>query len=161
MAELSIDPSYLRHLIVKVRAFMGKEATDTPDDGSNPIDDPLPLPALQEEEDDLSREEVIEEIRGLEPQQQAELVALMWLGREEANQKNGTISSSARSSAARCRPKAIYLTTRSSPNIGSMAWSGWALADSWAAASSTSSTSGNVCFWHFADTDAGAEHVRS
>jgi Protein of unknown function (DUF3775) len=77
MAELSIDPSYLRHLIVKVRAFMGKEATDTPDDGSNPIDDPLPLP------DDLSREEVIEEIRGLEPQQQAELVALMWLGRED------------------------------------------------------------------------------
>ena len=83
MAELSIDPSYLRHLIVKVRAFMGKEATDTPDDGSNPIDDPLPLPALQEEEDDLSREEVIEEIRGLEPQQQAALVALMWLGRED------------------------------------------------------------------------------
>ena len=32
-------------------------------------------------EDDLSREEVVEEIQGLTPRQQAELVALMWLGR--------------------------------------------------------------------------------
>jgi hypothetical protein len=80
MAELSIDPDYLRRLVVKVRAFMGKEATDIPDDGSNPTDDALP-PALQDEADDLSREEVVEEIQGLAPYQQAELVALMWLGR--------------------------------------------------------------------------------
>lgn len=81
MAELSIDPDYLRRLIVKVRSFMGKEETDIPDDGSNPIDDEVPLGALQDEEDDLSREEVVEEIQGLTPRQQAELVALMWLGR--------------------------------------------------------------------------------
>ena len=36
MAELSIDPDYLRHLIVKVRSFMAKEDTDLPDDGSIP-----------------------------------------------------------------------------------------------------------------------------
>ena len=35
MAELSIDPDYLRHLVVKVRSFMAKEETDIPDDGSN------------------------------------------------------------------------------------------------------------------------------
>jgi len=81
MAELSIDPDYLRRLIVKVRSFMGKEETDIPDDGSNPIDDEVPLGALQDEEDDLSREEVVEEIQGLTPRQRAELVALMWLGR--------------------------------------------------------------------------------
>ena len=52
-------------------------------EGGLPVVERLLLPALQEEEDDLSREEVIEEIRGLEPQQQAELVALMWLGRED------------------------------------------------------------------------------
>ena len=85
MAELSIDPDYLRHLVVKVRSFMAKEETDIPDDGSNPIDDEVPLGALQDEDDDLSREEVVEEIRGLEPRQQAELVALMWLGREEGD----------------------------------------------------------------------------
>ena len=81
MAELSIDPDYLRHLVVKVRSFMAKEEIDIPDDGSNPIDDEVPLGALQEEEDDLSREEVVEEIQGLTARQRAELVALMWLGR--------------------------------------------------------------------------------
>ena len=81
MAELSIDPDYIRRLVVKVRSFMGKEETDLSDDGSNPIDDEVPLGALQDEEDDLSREEVVEEIQGLTPRQQAELVALMWLGR--------------------------------------------------------------------------------
>jgi uncharacterized protein DUF3775 len=84
MAELSIDPDYLRHLIVKVWSFMAKEDTDFPDDGSNPIDDEMPPGALQEEEGDLSREEVIEEIQGLTPRQRAELVALMWLGRGDA-----------------------------------------------------------------------------
>jgi hypothetical protein len=83
MATLSIDADYLRRLIVKVRSFMGKEATEVPDEGSNPTDDEMPSSALQDEGDDLSREEVVEEIRGLEPRQQAELVALMWLGRDE------------------------------------------------------------------------------
>ena len=59
MAELSIDPDYLRRLVVKVRSFMAKEETDIPDDGSNPIDDEVPLGALQDEDDDLSREEVV------------------------------------------------------------------------------------------------------
>ncbi|MFO7479159.1 MAG: DUF3775 domain-containing protein [Methyloceanibacter sp.] len=83
MATLSIDPDYLRRLVIKVRAFMGKEAPEVPDEGSNPTDDAMPSSALQDAEDDLSREEVVEEIQGLEPRQQAELVALMWLGRDE------------------------------------------------------------------------------
>ncbi|HEU4476717.1 MAG TPA: DUF3775 domain-containing protein, partial [Methyloceanibacter sp.] len=82
---LTIDPDYLRRLVIKVRAFMGKEAQDVPDDASNPTDDEMPSSALQEDEDDLSREEVVEEIRGLEPREQAELVALMWLGRDEGD----------------------------------------------------------------------------
>ena len=83
MASLSIDPDYLRRLVLKVRSFMGKEGTEVPDEGSNPTDDEMPSSALQEESDDLSREEVVEEIRGLAPRQQAELVALMWLGRDD------------------------------------------------------------------------------
>src|SRR5262249_37118154 len=81
MAELSIDPDYLRHLIVKVRSFMAKEETDLPDDGSNPIDAAMPTDAMTNGEGDLSRVEVSEEIQGLTPRQRAELVALMWLGR--------------------------------------------------------------------------------
>ena len=83
MASLSIDPDYVRRLVLKVRSFMGKEGTEVPDEGSNPTDDEMPSSALQEESDDLSREEVVEEIRGLSQRQQAELVALMWLGRDD------------------------------------------------------------------------------
>jgi hypothetical protein len=82
---LTIDPGYLRRLIVKVRGFMGKEASELSDEASNPTDDEMPSSALQDEGEDLSREEVVEEIRGLEPREQAELVALMWLGRDEGD----------------------------------------------------------------------------
>jgi len=92
MASLSIDPDYLRRLVLKVRSFMGKEATEVPDEGSNPTDDAMPSSALQEEPDDLSREEVVEEIRGLAPRQQAELVALMWLGRDDGRLRISPIS---------------------------------------------------------------------
>jgi hypothetical protein len=84
MASLTIDPDYVRMLVVKVRAIMGKEATEVPDEGSNFTDDDAPPSAFQEEAGDLSREEVMEEIRGLEPRERAELVALMWLGRGDA-----------------------------------------------------------------------------
>ncbi len=80
---ISINTDYLGMLILKVRALMAREDTVMPDTGSNPSDDEGPA-VLQEHPDDLSREEVIEEIEGLDPQQQAELVALLWLGRGDA-----------------------------------------------------------------------------
>lgn len=93
MAELSIDPDYLRMLIVQVRGLMAKVPPELPNDGSNPTDDPIPPADLQDEEGDLTREEIVEEIRALEPRQQAELVALMWLGRDEGEALIGTILS--------------------------------------------------------------------
>jgi hypothetical protein len=66
MAELSIDPDYLRMLIVQVRDLMAKVPPELPDDGSNPTDDRAPPADLQDEEGDLTREEIVEEIRGLE-----------------------------------------------------------------------------------------------
>ncbi|HSM42082.1 MAG TPA: DUF3775 domain-containing protein [Afifellaceae bacterium] len=82
MASLDIDIDYLHMLILKVRAVMAREALDVPDPGGNPTDDEVPA-TLQMLPDDLSREEVVEEIRGLSETQQAELVALMWLGRDD------------------------------------------------------------------------------
>ncbi len=82
MALLHVDPDYIERLIVKVRAVMAREATDVSNPGGNASDDAIPS-ALQELSGDLSREELIEEIQGLTPRQQAELVALMWLGRED------------------------------------------------------------------------------
>ena len=84
MANLTIDPDYVRMLVVKVRAIMGKEETEVPDEGSNFTDDDAPPSSFQEEAEDLSREEIMEEIQGLEPRERAELVALMWLGRGDA-----------------------------------------------------------------------------
>ena len=83
MALLHVDPDYIERLIVKVRAIMAREATDISDPGGNDSDDAVPA-ALQELRGDLSREELIEEIQGLNDRQQAELVALMWIGREDA-----------------------------------------------------------------------------
>ena len=83
MDELNITPAYLHMLILKARAVMVKEGLVTPDTGGNPIDDQRP-DILQDAPDDLTREELIEELQGLDTDQQAELVALMWLGRGDA-----------------------------------------------------------------------------
>jgi hypothetical protein len=79
--DVTVDRDFLRMLVFQVRALMAK-AREDPDDGSNPTDDPTP--ELQDNEEDYSRQEVISEISALDQRQQAELVALMWLGREDA-----------------------------------------------------------------------------
>src|SRR4051812_23073835 len=84
-AALRIDPGVVRVLVLKVREFLGKEANDIPDDGSNFTDDDMPAIAFQDDPRDLTEEEVKAYIRGLSEREQAELVALMWLGREDTS----------------------------------------------------------------------------
>jgi hypothetical protein len=84
MTPLNIDIDYLHMLILKVRAIMAREETDIPDPGGNASDDEIPA-TLQDLADDLSREEVVEEIQGLSAEQQSELVALMWIGRDDGD----------------------------------------------------------------------------
>ncbi len=83
MDELNITSAYVHMLILKARAVMVKEGLVTPEAGGNPIDDELPE-TLQDDPDDLTREELVEELEGLDADQQTELVALMWLGRGDA-----------------------------------------------------------------------------
>jgi hypothetical protein len=82
MAELTIAPDYVNMLAVKVRAIMGTEGVVIPDPGSNPTDDSIA--GLQDRPEYLRREEFVAEIVGLNERQEAELVALLWLGREDA-----------------------------------------------------------------------------
>ncbi|MGF1620323.1 MAG: DUF3775 domain-containing protein [Rhodomicrobiaceae bacterium] len=82
MAELTIAPDYVNMLAVKVRAIMGTEGVVIPDPGSNPTDDSIG--GLQDQPEYLRREEFTAEIAGLNEREEAELVALMWLGREDA-----------------------------------------------------------------------------
>jgi hypothetical protein len=80
MDELNLNPEFLRELILNLRALMAQEEMVSPDSGSNPSDDEGPA-TLQETPDDLTRAGLEAEIEDLEPDQQAELVALMWIGR--------------------------------------------------------------------------------
>lgn len=80
MTSLQINADYLQMLMLKVRGIMGREGQVAPDPASNPTDDDAGV-ALERRPDDLSDDEVAKEIGGLSTRQQAELVALMWLGR--------------------------------------------------------------------------------
>jgi Protein of unknown function (DUF3775) len=81
--NLSLTPDYLVRLIVMARGIEAKEAEVDPNSGSNPIDDGM-RDVLQDSPDDLAREEFRQELQGLNERAQAELVALMWLGRGDA-----------------------------------------------------------------------------
>lgn len=80
---LSLPTDYLAELIITTRGVQAKEGEVDPDSGSNPVDDKM-WDALQDDPKDLTREEVRERLQGLSERQQAELVALMWVGRGDA-----------------------------------------------------------------------------
>jgi Protein of unknown function (DUF3775) len=80
---LSVPTDYLAQLIVATRGVQAKAGEVDPDSGSNPVDDKM-WNILQDDPEDLTREEVRERLQGLTERQQAELVALMWIGRGDA-----------------------------------------------------------------------------
>lgn len=80
MDEITLNPEFLRSLILKLRALMAQEDEVSPDSGSNPSDDERSA-TLQDTPDNLLRQEIAVQIEDLEPDQQAELIALMWIGR--------------------------------------------------------------------------------
>ncbi|MDO8840498.1 MAG: DUF3775 domain-containing protein [Parvibaculum sp.] len=77
---LTINPEKVCHVIVKARVFDAKEEVSDPSPGSNPTDDGS-ADILEDFADDPTRQELIEFIRGLDEDEQVELVALSWLGR--------------------------------------------------------------------------------
>lgn len=82
METLTLNPEFLRSLILKMRAIMAQEeGIVTPDMASNLTDDDASPATLQDTPENLTRLEVQTQIEDLEPDQQAELVALMWIGR--------------------------------------------------------------------------------
>ncbi len=80
MDQLSLNPEFLRNLILMLRSLMAQEEMVSPESGSNPSDDERPA-TLQDSPENLTRTEIEMSIEDLEPDQQAELVALMWIGR--------------------------------------------------------------------------------
>jgi hypothetical protein len=79
---LTISPETVCFIIVKAREFDVKDEVTEPDPGSNPSDD-KDAAVLEDHEDDPVVEELTSTINALSEDEQIDLVALMWLGRED------------------------------------------------------------------------------
>jgi DNA-binding PucR family transcriptional regulator len=77
---LEINPEKVRQVIVEARMFDAKEEVTDPDSGSNAGDDGM-IDILEDNADDATGQELAEFIRSLDDDEQAELVALAWVGR--------------------------------------------------------------------------------
>jgi Protein of unknown function (DUF3775) len=78
--ELAISAEKVAAIIAKARQFDVKDVVTDPDSGSNASDDAM-LSVLEDHRDDPVRTELTAIIRGLNDDEQIDLVALAWLGR--------------------------------------------------------------------------------
>ncbi len=79
---LTISPEKVCFVIMKAREFDAKDAVTEPDPGSNPSDD-IETAVLEDHEDDPVVEELTSLIDSLSEDEQIDLVALAWLGRDD------------------------------------------------------------------------------
>jgi hypothetical protein len=79
---LAISPEKVCFVIVKAREFDAKDAVTEPDTGSNATDDNM-ISVLEDHGDDPVLEELTAVISGLTEDEQIDLVALAWLGRDD------------------------------------------------------------------------------
>lgn len=80
--DLAISLERVCFVIIKARQFDAKDETTEPDVASNPSDDHM-ASVLEEHEDDPVEEELRRFIIGMSVDEQIDLVALAWLGRNE------------------------------------------------------------------------------
>ena len=80
--KLTISPETVCFVIVKAREFDAKDEVTEPDPGSNPTDD-FEAEVLEDHGDDPVAEELTALINSLSVDEQVDIVALMWLGRED------------------------------------------------------------------------------
>jgi len=77
-----LSPEKVCFILIKAREFEAQEEVVEPDPGSNPIDDGF-RGTLAAYADDPTFDEIKAFIDSLNEDEQAELVALAWLGRED------------------------------------------------------------------------------
>jgi hypothetical protein len=78
--DLAISAATVATILAKARQFDVKDVVTDPDSGSNASDDAM-LSVLEDHSDDPVRSELTAIIRGLNQDEQIDLVALTWLGR--------------------------------------------------------------------------------
>jgi Protein of unknown function (DUF3775) len=81
-SPLTISPEKVCFIIIKAKEFDAKDEVTEPDPGSNPSDD-KDTAVLEEHEDDPVVEELTSLINSLSEDEQVDLVALAWLGRDD------------------------------------------------------------------------------
>jgi len=79
---LKVRLETLCYIIAKAREFQAKEQVVFPNTDADTGDD-WAMQVLADHVDDMSLQEVKAAVEDLSPEQQAELVALMWLGRDD------------------------------------------------------------------------------
>jgi len=79
---LTISPEKVCFLIVKAREFDAKDVVTEPDTGSNPSDDG-DAAVLEDHGNDPVVQEMVSLINALSVDEQVDLVALTWLGRDD------------------------------------------------------------------------------
>ena len=79
---LNISSETICFIIAKAREFQAKEEIVIPEVPLSPSEN-WAQQILADHVDDPCVQEVVETVKDLEPDQQAELVALMWLGRDD------------------------------------------------------------------------------
>jgi hypothetical protein len=79
---LTISPGKVVFVIERARQFDVKDAVTDPGEGSNMADDGM-IEVLEDHPDDPAEEELRAFIDGLNDDEKVDLVALMWLGRDD------------------------------------------------------------------------------
>lgn len=81
-APLTVSPEKVCFLIVKAREFDAKDIVTEPDAASNPADD-RDVAVLEDHRNDPVVQEIVSLINSLSEDEQIDLVALTWLGRDD------------------------------------------------------------------------------
>jgi hypothetical protein len=82
--DLAISAEKVAEIVIKARQFDVKDVVTDPDPASNASDDAM-LSVLEDHGDDPVRTELSAIIRGLNEDEQVDLVALAWLGRGDGD----------------------------------------------------------------------------
>jgi Protein of unknown function (DUF3775) len=84
---LTISSESVCFIIVKAREFDAQDVVTDPDSGSNAADDGV-ASVLEAHSDDLTQKELVAFITALSEEEQADLVALLWLGRGDGTMED-------------------------------------------------------------------------
>ena len=114
--DLAISPEKVCFVIIKAREYDAKEEVVEPDPGSNPSDD-NDVEVLEDYGDDPVAEELTSFIDALSEDEQIDLVAMAWLGRDDTTAADWP---SVREDAANAHNERTAAYLLGMPNLGDL-----------------------------------------